>query len=111
MNNAELIMCNDNRFELVAKYKAKLIESTNIGTSADEMAVIDNILFRMWQMGWLDRLEQPTVDAVSCEGCTHKGKWENEYENGYPSPCTKCKRRALDNWERMDGERSEDDAN
>jgi len=50
---------------------------------------------------------QPTVDAVSCEGCTHKGKWENEYENGYSSPCTNCKRRALDNWERMDGERSE----
>lgn len=60
-------MCNDNRFELVAKYKAKLIESTNIDTSADEMAVIDNILFRMWQMGWLDRLEQPTVDAVPVE--------------------------------------------
>jgi len=60
-------MCNDNRFELVAKYKAELIESTNIDTSADEMAVIDNILFRMWQMGWLDRLEQPTVDAVPVE--------------------------------------------
>ena len=45
--------------------------------------------------------DTPTVDAVSCEGCTHKGKWENEYENGYSSPCTNCKRRALDNWERM----------
>ena len=65
-------MCNDNRFELVAKYKAKLIESTNIDTSADEMAVIDNILFRMWQMGWLDRLEQPTVDAVP----VRHGHWE-----------------------------------
>lgn len=64
-------MCNDNRFELVAKYKAKLIESTNIETSADEMAVIDNILFRMWQMGWLDRLEQPTVDAVP----VRHGEW------------------------------------
>ena len=65
-------MCNDNRFELVAKYKAKLIESTNIDTSADEMAVIDNILFRMWQMGWLDRLEQPTVDAVPVEWIKEK---------------------------------------
>lgn len=70
-------MCNDNRFELIAKYKAKLIESTNIETSADEMAVIDNILFRMWQMGWLDRLEQPTVDAVPvtrCGQCKHGSK-------------------------------------
>lgn len=53
-------VCNDNRFNLIAKYKAKLIEATNIETSQDEMAVIDNILFRMWQMGWLDKL-----DAVS----------------------------------------------
>ena len=57
-------ICTDNRFELIAKYKEKLIEATNIETSADEMAVIDNILFREWQMGWLDRLEQPTIDAV-----------------------------------------------
>lgn len=62
-------ICTDNRFELIAKYKAKLIEATNIETSADEMAVIDNILFRVWQMGWLDRLEQPTVDAVRVVRC------------------------------------------
>ena len=62
-------ICTDNRFELIAKYKAKLIEATNIETSADEMAVIDNILFREWQMGWLDRLEQPTVDAVPVVRC------------------------------------------
>lgn len=54
-------VCNDNRFNLIAKYKAKLIEATNIETSQDEMAVIDNILFRMWQMGWLERLEQSTA--------------------------------------------------
>lgn len=50
-------VCNDNRFDLIAKYKAKLIEATNIETSSDEMAVIDNILFRMWQMGWFDKLD------------------------------------------------------
>lgn len=59
-------MCNDNRFELIEKYKKRLIEATNIETASDEMAVIDNILFRFWQMGWLDKLEQ------------HKcGKWIN----------------------------------
>lgn len=52
-------MCTDNRFELIEKYKKELIESTNIETSQDEMAVLDNLLFRFWQMGWLDRLEQP----------------------------------------------------
>lgn len=50
-------MCNDNRFELIKKYKDKLIEATNIETSKAEMDVIDSVLFRFWQMGWLDRLE------------------------------------------------------
>lgn len=51
-------ICTDNRFELIEKYKKELIESTNIETSQDEMTVLDNLLFRFWQMGWLDRLEQ-----------------------------------------------------
>lgn len=50
--------CNDNAFELINKYKSELIEKTNIETSPDEMRVIDNILFRFWQMDWLDKIEQ-----------------------------------------------------
>lgn len=50
--------CGDNRFELIEKYKQKLIESTNIEDSKEEMAVIDDILFRFWQMGWLDNIEE-----------------------------------------------------
>lgn len=46
-------ICSDNRFEIIAAYKKKLIESTNIQSSPEEMAVIDNILFRFWQMGWI----------------------------------------------------------
>lgn len=47
--------CADDRFEVIEKYKQKLIESTNIEQSPKEMEVIDNILFRFWQMGWLER--------------------------------------------------------
>ena len=36
----------------------------------------------------------------TCEGCRQLGKWENEVEYGYPSPCTRCKRRAEDYYER-----------
>ena len=50
--------CNDNAFELINKYKRELIEKTNIETSPDEMKVIDHILFRFWQMDWLDKIEQ-----------------------------------------------------
>lgn len=52
-------LCADNRFDLIEKYKKKLIEATNIETSTEEMKVLDNILFRFWQMGWLEKLEQP----------------------------------------------------
>lgn len=51
-------MCNDNRFELITRYKQKLIDGTNVETAKDEMVVLDNILFRFWQMGWLDKLEK-----------------------------------------------------
>lgn len=48
--------CGDDRFELIDKAKVRLLEATNIEMRPDEMAVIDSILFRCWQMGWLDQL-------------------------------------------------------
>lgn len=39
---------------------------------------------------------------LSCDGCKHKGKYENEVESGLPSPCTKCQRRCSDNYDRTD---------
>ena len=64
------LLCTDNRFELIEKYKKALIESTNIETSSDEMKVIDNVLFRFWQMGWLEKLETTdAVEVVRCKDC------------------------------------------
>lgn len=45
--------CGDNRFDVIAKAKAAILDGTNINSSPEEMAVLDNILFRCWQMGWL----------------------------------------------------------
>jgi hypothetical protein len=42
----------------------------------------------------------PSAQPHPCEGCKHLGKWENEVEYGYPSPCSRCKRRAEDHYER-----------
>ena len=42
----------------------------------------------------------PSAEPETCEGCKHLGKWENEVEYGYNSPCTGCKRRVNDNYER-----------
>lgn len=47
--------CGDNRFEIIEKAKKDLLDTTNIGTSHDEMKVLDSLLFRCWQMGWLDK--------------------------------------------------------
>ena len=74
-------MCTDNRFKLIEKYKKKLIESTNIETSQDEMAVLDNLLFRFWQMGWLDRLEQPERKTGEWIPCSERlpDLWDEKY--------------------------------
>lgn len=69
------VMCDDNRFEVIAKAKAHLLEATNIDTSEDEMKVLDNFLFRCWQMGWLDRYdrgydERRVQGTGDCDHCT-----------------------------------------
>lgn len=73
-------ICTDNRFEVIAAYKKKLIESTNIETSPDEMAVIDSVLFRFWQMGWLPpvphgRLIEADATIVSIAYAKETGDW------------------------------------
>ena len=50
--------CSDNRFEIISKAKEALLKATNIANDEKEMAVIDNILFRCWQMGWLKEYEE-----------------------------------------------------
>ena len=47
-----------------------------------------------------NRRAAPESKPLTCEGCAYKGKYEAEYEYGYPSSCTACKRRAADNYVR-----------
>ena len=42
--------CTDGRFEMIDRVKKVLIDSTNIETSKEDMAAIDSILFRFWQI-------------------------------------------------------------
>ena len=76
-------ICGDNRFEIIAKAKAHLLDATNIDTAEDEMNVLDSFLYRCWQMGWLDRYDEQTEPNSSekpnnCEECEH---W-NDTEDG-----------------------------
>lgn len=66
-------ICNDNRFELIEKYLELLKQGTNIETSYDEMQTIGNILFRFWQMGWLDKIEFAD-NVVQCKDCKYREK-------------------------------------
>ena len=52
-------LCDDNRTATIEAAKIALIKGTNIEDSPDEMKVLDNILLRCWQMGWLDRYAPP----------------------------------------------------
>lgn len=62
-------VCGDNRFEIIEAYKKRLIEDTNIESRPDEMAVIDNILLRFWQMGWLSPKEP---EIIHCKDCRYR---------------------------------------
>lgn len=56
-------ICGDNRFLVIKRAKTDLFESTNIEMAPKEVEVIDSILFRFWQMGWLKKYEQRDGDA------------------------------------------------
>lgn len=83
------------------------ISDTNVGCTISRRMAIDEIA--RW-IGYLDddmigRIQLglkrlPSAQPETCEGCKHLGKWENEVEYGYPSPCTSCKRRGEDHYER-----------
>ena len=47
-------ICEDNRFEIIEKAKEILVNATNIEDSKEEMKVLTNILFRMWQAGLIN---------------------------------------------------------
>lgn len=65
-------VCGDNRFEVIAKAKQHLLDSTNIHTSEDEMKALDSFLFRCWQMGWLKQYDDTATD------------WKKVEDDGYP---------------------------
>lgn len=60
-------LCGDNRFEIIQKAKDDLLASTNIEGSPDEVKVLDSILFRAWQMGWLDKYEPDYKERMKKE--------------------------------------------
>ena len=51
-------ICGDNRFIIIERAKEDILQRTNIESSKDEMKVLDNFLFRCWQMGWLDKYDK-----------------------------------------------------
>lgn len=97
-------MCSDDRFELIGLAKDELFEFTNINDSPDEVAVLDSILFRIWQMGWLDAelsltklVDNEHGPDTHCEKCG--GLVDDEYlyfmeRYGY-SRCPHCGRRVV----------------
>ena len=51
-------ICGDNRFIIIERAKEDILQSTNIESSKDEMKVLDDFLFRCWQMGWLNKYDK-----------------------------------------------------
>ena len=85
----KLIKASD-AVDVVAKHSA-LYGNGEISTDEGE-TLLYNIMSEIMNL--------PSAQPESCEGCIQYGLWENEIEYGFPSPCTRCKRRANDNYER-----------
>jgi len=58
--SSQYVVCGDNRFKIIEKAKQDLLRCTNIDTHKEEMDVLDDFLFRCWQMGWLDQYDVPS---------------------------------------------------
>lgn len=84
------------------------VPDANVGDLISRNSVEHLIMTKTYDLGepiqkrlMMHDVEQlPSAQSETCEGCKHLGKWENEVEYGYPSPCTRCKRRVEDNYER-----------
>ncbi|MBQ6632283.1 MAG: hypothetical protein IJH55_09380 [Romboutsia sp.] len=92
-------ICGDDRFEIIAKAKAHLLEATNIDMSSKEMEVLDNFLFRCWQMGWLDRYEV----AEQTEPIPHDDYIETENDH-LEARCLNCANSGSYKCSKCDGE-------
>jgi hypothetical protein len=51
-------VCGDNRFEIIAKVREHLIKATNIEMQPKELKYADNVLFRLWQLGYFNSVEK-----------------------------------------------------
>lgn len=93
---------------------AHVIDIDGVETNELFMVDLEEDGFFIWKSDWYEGGKKvvlidffPVSEAINssvqpetCEGCKHLGKWDNEVECGYPSPCTNCKRRVGDHYER-----------
>ena len=69
-------VCGDNRLEIIQRAKEELLHGTNIESSQDEMKVLDSLLFRAWQMGWLDEYEPEYKERMKNEYRKLKARYD-----------------------------------
>lgn len=62
-------VCGDNRFEIIAKVKEHLLKATNIEMHPEKLAQADNILFRLWQLGYFKQVEFERENADLKKAC------------------------------------------
>ncbi|MCQ2598187.1 MAG: hypothetical protein MJ181_10120 [Treponema sp.] len=100
--NIRLIECCDDRFEIIKRAREHILDATNIESRPEEMQVLDNFLFRCWQMGWLkndfhqlekenEELKKQIEKMKCCENCK---KYFNDYKGCSDFDCDFC-----DHWE------------
>lgn len=66
-------VCTDNRFKIIEGAKRDILDCTNIESSPTDMAALDSMLFRAWQMGWLKEYDNPWF---CCKRKLYDAIWE-----------------------------------
>ena len=61
-------LCGDNRFVIIQRAMEDMIASTNIVLNSGEArAILEHLLFKAWQMGWLDMYEPDHKERMKKE--------------------------------------------
>ena len=58
-------VCGDDRLDIIERAKKDMLDKTNIASSEDEMKALDGILFRCWQMGWLEKYGEEEKEDIA----------------------------------------------
>ena len=89
--------CTDDRFEIISETKQHIIDATNIEMSPDKMKVLDDICFRLWQLG-LTKRNKDRLRYLEAKDTPTKFKIKNDTDGRVIWGCPRCGKTLVKLW-------------